>query len=69
MRGGWRGASAGPYDGGTAFSSSGSLCSPQVLTDWVNTQLLAEHIVVRSLEEDMFDGLVLHHLFRECGVG
>lgn len=37
----------------------------QVLTEWINATLLPEHIVVRSLEEDMFDGLVLHHLFRE----
>ncbi|XP_042528253.1 gamma-parvin-like [Dipodomys spectabilis] len=38
----------------------------KVLTEWLNMTLLPEHIVVRSLEEDMFDGLVLHHLFREC---
>ncbi|XP_033089561.1 gamma-parvin isoform X14 [Trachypithecus francoisi] len=31
--------------------------------EWINTTLLPEHIVVRSLEEDMFDGLILHHLF------
>nr|XP_013008455.1 gamma-parvin [Cavia porcellus] len=37
----------------------------KVLTEWINATLLPEHIVVRSLEEDMFDGLVLHHLFRE----
>lgn len=33
--------------------------------EWINTALLPEHIVVRSLEEDMFDGLILHHLFRK----
>ncbi|XP_065493436.1 gamma-parvin isoform X2 [Caloenas nicobarica] len=33
-----------------------------VLTDWINTTLKEEHIVVRSLEEDLYDGLVLHHL-------
>lgn len=33
--------------------------------EWINTELLPEHIVVRSLEEDMFDGLILHHLFRK----
>lgn len=33
--------------------------------EWINTTLLPEHIVVRSLEEDMFDGLILHHLFRK----
>ncbi|KAK2506852.1 hypothetical protein MC885_015550 [Smutsia gigantea] len=26
---------------------------------------LQKHIVVRSLEEDMFDGLILHHLFQK----
>ncbi|XP_077025248.1 gamma-parvin isoform X3 [Tamandua tetradactyla] len=35
----------------------------KVLTEWINATLLAEHIVVRSLEEDLFDGLILHHLF------
>uniref|UniRef100_A0A8C8E8T3 Parvin gamma n=1 Tax=Otus sunia TaxID=257818 RepID=A0A8C8E8T3_9STRI len=35
---------------------------PQLLIDWVNTTLKEEHIVVRSLEEDLYDGLVLHHL-------
>ncbi|XP_060045114.1 gamma-parvin isoform X4 [Erinaceus europaeus] len=35
----------------------------KVLMEWINTQLLPEHIVVRSLEEDIFDGLILHHLF------
>lgn len=38
---------------------------PQVLTEWINAKLLPEHIVVRSLEEDIFDGLILHHLFRK----
>lgn len=33
--------------------------------EWINAQLLPEHIVVRSLEEDVFDGLILHHLFRK----
>lgn len=33
--------------------------------EWINAELLPEHIVVRSLEEDMFDGLILHHLFRK----
>uniref|UniRef100_A0A8C8XXB3 Gamma-parvin n=1 Tax=Panthera leo TaxID=9689 RepID=A0A8C8XXB3_PANLE len=36
----------------------------QVLMDWINARLLPEHIVVRSLEEDIFDGLILHHLFQ-----
>lgn len=33
--------------------------------EWINAELQAEHIVVRSLEEDLFDGLILHHLFRK----
>ena len=37
----------------------------QVLMEWINAELLPEHIVVRSLEEDIFDGLILHHLFRK----
>ncbi|XP_004438025.1 PREDICTED: gamma-parvin [Ceratotherium simum simum] len=37
----------------------------RVLMEWINTELLLEHIVVRSLEEDMFDGLILHHLFQK----
>ncbi|CAM4733960.1 hypothetical protein PO909_021911 [Leuciscus waleckii] len=36
----------------------------EVLVDWINTTLKIEHIVVRSLEEDLYDGLVLHHLLR-----
>ncbi|OWK53946.1 Gamma-parvin [Lonchura striata] len=32
------------------------------LTDWINGTLKEEHIVVKSLEEDLYDGLVLHHL-------
>ncbi|XP_069048814.1 gamma-parvin isoform X1 [Lepisosteus oculatus] len=46
----------------------GSLKDPKLedlktrLTDWINTTLKPEHIVVQSLEEDLFDGLVLHHL-------
>ncbi|XP_037702201.1 gamma-parvin isoform X2 [Choloepus didactylus] len=33
--------------------------------EWINATLLPEHIVVRSLEEDLFDGLILHHLFQK----
>ncbi|XP_043943982.1 gamma-parvin isoform X2 [Protopterus annectens] len=32
------------------------------LNDWINSTLKREHIVVKNLEEDIFDGLVLHHL-------
>ncbi|XP_028815223.1 gamma-parvin [Denticeps clupeoides] len=34
----------------------------EVLVDWINATLKQEHIVVLSLEEDLYDGLVLHHL-------
>ncbi|XP_066217384.1 gamma-parvin [Saccopteryx leptura] len=37
----------------------------KVLMEWINAKLQLEHIVVRSLEEDMFDGLILHHLFQK----
>ncbi|XP_031657041.1 gamma-parvin isoform X2 [Oncorhynchus kisutch] len=33
-----------------------------VLVNWINSTLKEEHIVVQSLEEDIFDGLILHHL-------
>ncbi|KAJ6668512.1 hypothetical protein lerEdw1_011994 [Lerista edwardsae] len=32
------------------------------LIDWINTNLKHEHIMVKSLEQDLYDGLVLHHL-------
>lgn len=34
----------------------------KALVLWINSTLKAEHIVVQSLEEDLYDGLVLHHL-------
>ena len=37
----------------------------QVLVDWINSTLKREHIVVQHLEEDIFDGLVIHHLLGE----
>nr|XP_041569581.1 gamma-parvin isoform X2 [Taeniopygia guttata] len=37
------------------------------LTDWINRTLKQEHIVVKSLEEDLYDGLVLHHLLENLG--
>ncbi|XP_004069945.1 gamma-parvin isoform X1 [Oryzias latipes] len=41
----------------------------EALVDWINRTLKPEHIVVQSLEEDMYDGLVLHHLLsRLAGV-
>ncbi|KAG8579876.1 hypothetical protein GDO81_011081 [Engystomops pustulosus] len=35
------------------------------LIDWINYELKQEHIVVKSLEEDLFDGLILHHLLQK----
>nr|XP_020644578.1 gamma-parvin [Pogona vitticeps] len=37
------------------------------LIDWINRTLKHEHIVVRSLEQDLYDGLVLHHLLENLG--
>lgn len=34
----------------------------ETLVNWINSTLKPERIVVQSLEEDLFDGLVLHHL-------
>ncbi|KAL6106438.1 parvg [Pungitius sinensis] len=34
----------------------------EALVHWINSTLKSEHIVVQSLEEDLYDGLVLHHL-------
>ncbi|XP_069019383.1 gamma-parvin [Embiotoca jacksoni] len=34
----------------------------EALVDWINRSLKSEHIVVQNLEEDLYDGLVLHHL-------
>ncbi|CAL8359213.1 unnamed protein product [Lota lota] len=40
-----------------------------VLVSWINETLKPDHIVVQSLDEDLFDGLVLHHLLaRLAGV-
>ncbi|XP_067446412.1 gamma-parvin [Thunnus thynnus] len=41
----------------------------ETLVDWINSTLTTEHIVVKNLQEDLFDGLVLHHLLsRLAGV-
>ncbi|CAJ1056253.1 gamma-parvin [Xyrichtys novacula] len=41
----------------------------EALLYWINSTLKLEHIVVQSLEEDLYDGLVLHHLLsRLAGV-
>ncbi|XP_034031955.1 gamma-parvin [Thalassophryne amazonica] len=41
----------------------------EALIHWINSILKPENIVVQSLQEDLFDGLVLHHLLaRLAGV-
>uniref|UniRef100_A0A8C5WCK5 Gamma-parvin n=1 Tax=Leptobrachium leishanense TaxID=445787 RepID=A0A8C5WCK5_9ANUR len=35
------------------------------LMDWINEELRHEHIIVKSLEDDLYDGLVLHHLLQK----
>uniref|UniRef100_UPI0037E99735 gamma-parvin n=1 Tax=Semicossyphus pulcher TaxID=241346 RepID=UPI0037E99735 len=41
----------------------------EALVYWINSTLKQEHIVVQTLEEDLYDGLVLHHLLsRLAGV-
>ncbi|XP_067855881.1 gamma-parvin [Heptranchias perlo] len=50
-----------------------SLKSPKLeelmtfLIGWINATLKQNHIVVQSLEEDLYDGLVLHHLLAHLG--
>ncbi|KAM8752220.1 gamma-parvin isoform 1-T2 [Acanthopagrus schlegelii] len=39
----------------------------EALVSWINRTLKQEHIVVQSLEEDLYDGLVLHHLLSRLG--
>ncbi|MCI4382058.1 hypothetical protein PGIGA_G00259210 [Pangasianodon gigas] len=39
----------------------------EVLVEWINSTLKPEHIVVQNLEEDIYDGLVLHHLLGKLG--
>lgn len=38
------------------------LAEQQVLVEWINSTLKPEHIVIQNLEEDIYDGLVIHHL-------
>uniref|UniRef100_A0A087XXI4 Gamma-parvin n=1 Tax=Poecilia formosa TaxID=48698 RepID=A0A087XXI4_POEFO len=45
----------------------GSRAVIEALVDWINKTLKAEHIVIQSLEEDLYDGLVLHHLLARLG--
>lgn len=40
----------------------------QVLLDWLNDVLADERIIVRGLEDDLYDGCVLHKLIGEGSV-
>lgn len=35
----------------------------QVLIDWINDELANQRIIVKNIEEDMYDGQVLHKLW------
>lgn len=37
-----------------------------VLTEWINDELASHRIIVKDLEEDLYDGQVLHKLIGEC---
>lgn len=39
------------------------LLGAQVLIDWINNELEEERIIVKNLEEDLYDGQVLQKLF------
>ncbi|KAK3526123.1 hypothetical protein QTP70_016107 [Hemibagrus guttatus] len=39
----------------------------QMLVEWINSTLKPEHIVIQNLEEDIYDGLVIHHLLGRLG--
>lgn len=34
----------------------------QVLIDWVNDELAYHRIIVKQIDEDLYDGMVLHKL-------
>ncbi|MGH0173898.1 UNVERIFIED_CONTAM: hypothetical protein FKN15_001454 [Acipenser sinensis] len=38
----------------------------RVLIDWINNELEEDRIIVKDLEEDLYDGQVLQKLFGEC---
>lgn len=42
---------------------------PQVLIDWINEVLVEERIIVKQLEEDLYDGQVLQKLLGESAGG
>ncbi|XP_046716188.1 gamma-parvin isoform X2 [Silurus meridionalis] len=51
----------------SSFNDSKLLKLKEVLVDWINSTLKSEHIVIKSLEEDIYDGLVIHHLLSKLG--
>ena len=34
----------------------------KILIDWINDELAPDRIIVKNIEEDMYDGMVLHKL-------
>jgi len=39
----------------------------QVLIDWVNNELVDQRIIVKDIQEDLFDGQVLQKLLEKLG--
>lgn len=50
---------------GVAVPSLAHGLLPQVLLDWVNDVLVEDRIIVKQLEEDLYDGQVLQKLLGE----
>lgn len=50
-------------------SSAVTPALPQVLIDWINDVLVEERIIVKQLEEDLYDGQVLQKLLGESAGG
>lgn len=50
-------------------SSAVTPALPQVLIDWINDVLVEERIIVKQLEEDLYDGQVLQKLLGESTGG
>jgi len=45
-----------------SHSTSSTDCMLQVLIDWINDELADFRIIVKDLEEDLFDGQILQKL-------
>lgn len=50
---------------GAPLSEATAPVRPQVLIDWINDVLVEERIIVKQLEEDLYDGQVLQKLLGE----